>query len=143
MGGTFALIGVLTAMILRANKEFGKITSKKINYAHVVLMVFAVLITSLSLNILFKLVLQFDAAMQVMYIENGLFSPMLNTTVWVLSTALNVLILFSIMSVAMRSEKARKILVAILPAVFLINTLKALNEVIAASTPETALGLVI
>ena len=143
MTGTFILIGILIATILRANKEFGKIESKKINYAHIALMVFAVLITSLSLNILLKLVLQFEATMQMMYVAHGFFSPLINATVWILSTILNVVVLFAIMSVAQRSEKARKILISTLPAVLFINIIKAVNEVIAASTPETSLGLVI
>ena len=141
MTGTFALIGVLIGLILRANKEFGKIESKKLNYAHIALMVFAVLITSLSMGILFKLVLQFEATMQIMYVENGFFSPTLNTMVWLLSTTLNVIVLFSIMSVALRSEIARKILVSILPFLLVFSIIKSVNEVIALSNPEDSIGL--
>lgn len=143
MAGTFALIGVLIAMIVRANKEFGKIESKKINYAHIALMVFAVLITSLSMNFFFTLVLQFEATVQKIYVDNGFFSPMMNTLVWIGTTALNLLVVFSIMSVARRSENGRKLLVAALPFLFLLSTVKSVNEVIAIGTPEIPFALVI
>lgn len=141
MTGTLILVGVLIATILRANKERGKIESKKVNYAHIALMVFAVLITSLSLNVLFKLVLQFDATMQMMYVERGLFTPPINAAVWILNTILSVVVLFAVMSVAQRSEKARKVLVGTLPLLFAVSSVKSVNEIIALSTPETAIGL--
>ncbi len=141
MTGAFALIGVLIAMIMRANKEFGKIENKKIYYAHIALMIFAVLISSQSLNILLQLVFQYKATIQAIYVQYGHFSPILNTIVWIVSTVLNVVLLFTIINVAFRSEKARRVLVVIVPVVLLINTFKAINEVIVKSTPEIPVGL--
>ena len=143
MTGTFALIGVLIAIILRANKEYGKIESVKINYSHITLMVITVLITSTSVNAILKLVLQYEATIQTIYIHNGFFDPITNTIVWSISTFLNVLVLYVIMSVALRSNKARKILINIIPIAFLINTIRSSNVAIAASTPESSIGLMV
>lgn len=143
MIGTIALIGLLIAMILRANKKYGKIKNKKINYTHIALMIITVLMTSTAVNAILKLVLQYETTIRTIYIQNGFFDPITNTTVWAISTFLNVLVLYLIMSVALRSNKARTILINILPIAFLINTIRSFNVTISASTPESSIGLTI
>jgi len=143
MSGTFALIGFLIAMIMRADRDLGKIESGKINFAHIVLMVLTVFVTSFSFKILFKLLLEYETTLSIIYVQNGFFGPVMNTTVWIVTTLLNVLVLFAVISVAQRSEKARKILVNTLPLALLANTIKAINESIAASKPETPIEFVI
>ena len=142
-GGTFAVIGVLIATIIRKNKDLTKIESKKIAYTHVGLMIFTILITSLSLNVLIQMVLNFEATFKTIYMNNGFLSPLMNAILWGTITLVNVAILFSIFNLANRSEKARTILITLLPIVLILSTLRSTADVITQSKPETPLGLVI
>lgn len=142
-GGTFALIGVLIATIIRKNKELGKIESKKIAYTHIGLMIFTILITSLSLNVLIEMIFNFESVLKVIYVSNWILSPLMNSILWGTITLVNVAILFSVFNLASRSEKARTLFITLLPIVFILSTLRSISDVISKSAPETPLALVI
>jgi hypothetical protein len=141
--GTFALIGVLIAIIIRKDKQFGKIESKKIGYTHIGLMIFTIFITGFSLNVLLQMIFKFESTFKVIYVSNWVFSPLMNTILWGIITLLNVVILFSVFNLASRSEKARKLFVMLLPIVCVLSILRSIGDVMSRSTPETPVGLVI
>lgn len=143
IGGTFALVGVLAARVVQANKKFGKINSKTINYSHIGLMIWGIFMTSYSLNIIFQLIFNFDTAFKKMYVEYGLFDPSMNLLVWILNTIANVFVLFTIFGLAMRSEKARKILLVSLPLLFIVVGIKTVNELIVKNSADIPFGFVL
>jgi hypothetical protein len=141
--GTFALIGVLIAIIIRKDKQFGKIESKKIAYTHIGLMIFTIFITGFSLNVLLQMIFKFESTFKIIYVNNWVFSPLMNTILWGIITLLNVVILFSVFNLASRSEKARKLFVMLLPIVCALSILRSIGDIMSRSTPETPVGLVI
>ena len=143
MTGTFAIIGILIATIMGANKEFGKIESKKINYTHIGLMVFTVFITSISLNVLFSLLLNFEGTIESMNVQTSFLSPLMNTILWISTTILNVIVLFLILSIARRSDIGRRTLIMAIPLLFILTLVRGISEILAKSTVDTALPLAI
>jgi ABC-type Fe3+ transport system permease subunit len=142
-GGIGALIGAFIVSIIQANKKFGKIESKKIRYTHVLLLVFSIIITGLSLNILFQMVFNFESTLKVIYVENGFFSPLINTIMLSISTIVNMIALYAIFSIANRSEKARKLFIYTLPILFILGSIRSINEIIAKSEPDASLSMLI
>lgn len=137
---TFAFIVVLIGLIIKADKQFGTIENTKVKYAHVGLMVFSILITSLSVTIFFNFIINFEETIKTVYVQNGLLSPAMNLTIMLSNTILSVLILFTTLRLAMRSEKARKVFVTLIPLLFLTGTIKTLNDLYVRGTTETTLS---
>lgn len=137
---TFAFIVLLIGLIIKADKQFGKIESTKIKYAHVGLMVFSILITSVSLTILFNFFINFEDSIKTIYIQNGILSPAMNLTIMLSNTIVSVIILFTTLKLAMRSQKARDVFVAMIPLLFVTGTIKTLNDLYIRGTTETTLG---
>lgn len=136
---TFAFIIVLIGLLVKAEKQFGKIQSTKINYAHSGLLVFTVLITALSLTVVFEFVLNFEEAIKKVYIQHGFLSPMLNTWLILATNILNILALFTVFRLAMRCEKARKLFVGIIPVLFILGTIKTVNDLYVRGTTQTSM----
>lgn len=136
---TFVFIVILIGLIIKAEKQYGKIESAKINYTHIGLMIFTILITGLSLTVLLEFALNFKETLKTVYIQNGILSPMMNTWLVIVNNILNVLVLFTVFRLAMRSEKARKLFVSIVPILFILGTIKTLNDLYVKGTSETSI----
>jgi hypothetical protein len=137
---TFAFIVVLIGLIVKADKQFGTIENTKVKYTHVGLMFFSILITSLSLTVFFNFIINFEETIKTVYVQNGLLSPTVNLIMMLSNTILSVLILFTTLRLAMRSEKARKIFVTLIPLLFLTGTVKTLNDLYVRGTTATTLS---
>lgn len=136
---TVALIMILLVVMLKADKQFGQIQNRKIKAIHTGLMVFTILITALSLTALFDIVLNFDTSLKKIYIEHGVLSPLLNSVVIIGNNILKVLVLFTVFRLAMRSEKARKLFVTLIPPLFVLSCIQILNDLYVKGTAETSL----
>ncbi len=143
MTNLFITVGLLIGMLYRANKEFGKISNKKIYYSHIALMMLTAIITSFSLNVFLQIIFNFESVMQTMHVKNSLLNPTINNMFLILVTVLSVFVLFTIFNVAMRSNKARKLLVNTIPILLILTIIRTINEVFIRSTEETPLGFII
>ena len=126
----FGLIGALSAMISMANKKYGKIKSKKVNFVHITIMLLTILILGPSLNIILQLILNFKETFQTIYVQIGFLTPLLNIVLWIIITIITIIIITSILLIAgERSEKARKTLVAMIPIIFVLELVRVLSSV--------------
>ncbi len=128
MSVIFGLLSGLGAMIGLANKKYGKINSKKINFIHISLMVLIILMLSPSLNLILQLILNFEEEFSTVYIKIGFLNPLVNTILWAIITIVIIIIVAAVFIIAgARSEKARKPLITMIPILFTLELIRIIS----------------